>query len=319
MVLWWPRCRGWKESQGRRGRKYLVFLAVRRLLYGIDANQVRRPTRGGDIESPVAERRGGYSPHEAVANDTTGATGPLPVALGPGSYQILGGTVSEFLQACSHQKRLALKANVCQGERCPTQAKQTRACAANPGSCRAREAPSRHSRPGSSLDGRRTLKDRRSPWPRGITMLLHQGFYSFALRRNQRARALYLKASTMASTTEAGGSAPGPWYASYPAPKSEAAGVSREDVLHMLRDEGDSAGRDFILVDLRRNDHEVCNPSVCLFFCLPTTADEFNAFPPGRDDSRIHQLACPKFVAYHSHPVRGLQGCRSTPDRLVLW
>ena len=86
---------------------------------------------------------------------------------------------------------------------------------------------------------------------------MNQWFYSFTLCQNQRARTLCYKASTMASTTEAGGSATGPWYANYPAPKSEAAGVSRKDVLHMLCNKENSASRDYILIDLRRNDHEV--------------------------------------------------------------
>ena len=47
-----------------------------------------------------------------------------------------------------------------------------------------------------------------------------------------------------------------PWYAAYPAPKSEAATVSREEVLAMLK-VSPLGSRDFVLVDLRRNDFEV--------------------------------------------------------------
>ena len=48
-----------------------------------------------------------------------------------------------------------------------------------------------------------------------------------------------------------------PWHAAYPTPKTQAEAISREDVLDMLRDPKNVAGKDFILVDLRRNDHEV--------------------------------------------------------------
>lgn len=46
------------------------------------------------------------------------------------------------------------------------------------------------------------------------------------------------------------------WYEAYPAPKSEAVGISQSELLAMLED-GKEAGKDFVLVDLRRNDHAV--------------------------------------------------------------
>ncbi|KAG9565346.1 hypothetical protein KCU77_g4648, partial [Aureobasidium melanogenum] len=45
-----------------------------------------------------------------------------------------------------------------------------------------------------------------------------------------------------------------PWHEAYPAPKSEAAGISQSELLTMLED-GEESGKDFVLVDLRRNDH----------------------------------------------------------------
>ncbi|KAJ4302441.1 hypothetical protein N0V88_002585 [Collariella sp. IMI 366227] len=49
--------------------------------------------------------------------------------------------------------------------------------------------------------------------------------------------------------------APAPWHAAFPAPKSEVITVTREKVLGML--ETTPLGqRDFVLVDLRRNDFE---------------------------------------------------------------
>ncbi|KAK4151152.1 Rhodanese-like domain-containing protein [Chaetomidium leptoderma] len=49
--------------------------------------------------------------------------------------------------------------------------------------------------------------------------------------------------------------APAPWYAAYPAPKSEVVTISREEVLEMLK-AAPVDKRDFVLVDLRRNDFE---------------------------------------------------------------
>ncbi|OAA68219.1 Rhodanese-like protein [Niveomyces insectorum RCEF 264] len=60
----------------------------------------------------------------------------------------------------------------------------------------------------------------------------------------------------MAANTDTTGAAPPPWHAAYPAPKLLAAAISREAVLGMLNGSKDTAGRDFVLVDLRRNDHE---------------------------------------------------------------
>ena len=68
-----------------------------------------------------------------------------------------------------------------------------------------------------------------------------------------------------AQSTEPTTTAPAPalpWHAAYPAPrKAEQQGTTREEVLAMLKTQlGDQKGggvRDFVLVDLRRVDHEV--------------------------------------------------------------
>ncbi|KAJ5827191.1 hypothetical protein N7447_003954 [Penicillium robsamsonii] len=46
-----------------------------------------------------------------------------------------------------------------------------------------------------------------------------------------------------------------PWHAAYPAPRSAAPSISREELLQWIKD-GKQAGKDFILVDLRRTDYE---------------------------------------------------------------
>ena len=47
-----------------------------------------------------------------------------------------------------------------------------------------------------------------------------------------------------------------PWYAAYPAPKSVPDSLSASDFFQWLQ-QGKRAGKDFILVDLRRTDCEV--------------------------------------------------------------
>ncbi|CRL19553.1 Rhodanese-like [Penicillium camemberti] len=46
-----------------------------------------------------------------------------------------------------------------------------------------------------------------------------------------------------------------PWHAAYPAPRGAASSISREELLQWIR-EGKQAGKDFLLVDLRRTDYE---------------------------------------------------------------
>ncbi|KAH8647330.1 arsenate reductase [Xylariales sp. PMI_506] len=47
-----------------------------------------------------------------------------------------------------------------------------------------------------------------------------------------------------------------PWYAAYPAPSStEVESISRDEVLRMM-ESGRTPGKDFVLIDLRRTDHE---------------------------------------------------------------
>lgn len=48
------------------------------------------------------------------------------------------------------------------------------------------------------------------------------------------------------------------WHSAYPAPRNTEPGkMMREELLGLLKTDGKFAGRDFVLVDLRRNDHEV--------------------------------------------------------------
>ncbi|KAH6990094.1 Rhodanese-like domain-containing protein [Ilyonectria destructans] len=87
----------------------------------------------------------------------------------------------------------------------------------------------------------------------------------------------------MASTHESGN--PLPWYAAFPAPReSQPSGVTREELLKMLKGCDNFANRDFILVDLRRNDHEggtirgsINLPAQSLYPTVPTIYHMFKA------------------------------------------
>ena len=48
-----------------------------------------------------------------------------------------------------------------------------------------------------------------------------------------------------------------PWHAAFPAPKAEPDAITKEQMLTWLQ-EGKVPGKDFVLVDLRRNDYEAC-------------------------------------------------------------
>ena len=51
-----------------------------------------------------------------------------------------------------------------------------------------------------------------------------------------------------------------PWHAAYPNPKKQnPTPITRQEVLSMLHS-AEKPGRDFVLVDLRRSDHEVPTP-----------------------------------------------------------
>lgn len=50
---------------------------------------------------------------------------------------------------------------------------------------------------------------------------------------------------------------PPPWHAAYPAPRNTAVTIRREVVLDMIKQSAETSSRNYILIDLRRNDHEV--------------------------------------------------------------
>ncbi|KAJ5102292.1 hypothetical protein NUU61_004514 [Penicillium alfredii] len=67
-----------------------------------------------------------------------------------------------------------------------------------------------------------------------------------------------------------------PWHAKYPAPRTVAASISRQELLQWFQ-EGKEAGKDFVLVDLRRTDFDggtirgsLNLPAQSLYPTLPT-------------------------------------------------
>lgn len=69
------------------------------------------------------------------------------------------------------------------------------------------------------------------------------------------AREFHKRFQTMATASVTG--SPPPWHAAYPAPRNTPATIRREDVLEMIKQSADTSSKDYILIDLRRNDHEV--------------------------------------------------------------
>ena len=61
----------------------------------------------------------------------------------------------------------------------------------------------------------------------------------------------------MMADTQKTAPAADPWHAKYPAPRSTPGSILRDDVLAMLKNPDLVAGKDYVLVDVRRNDFEV--------------------------------------------------------------
>ncbi|KAF9774791.1 hypothetical protein IL306_007175 [Fusarium sp. DS 682] len=47
-----------------------------------------------------------------------------------------------------------------------------------------------------------------------------------------------------------------PWHAVYPAPEHQPGGLTRDEVLKLMKEVSSVTEQDFVLIDLRRNDHE---------------------------------------------------------------
>lgn len=68
-----------------------------------------------------------------------------------------------------------------------------------------------------------------------------------------------------------------PWHAAYPGPNADVVFISREEVLALINDPQAVAGKDYVLVDLRRNDYQggtiqgsINLPAQSMYPILPT-------------------------------------------------
>ncbi|KAH8888950.1 Rhodanese-like protein [Thozetella sp. PMI_491] len=87
----------------------------------------------------------------------------------------------------------------------------------------------------------------------------------------------------MASAVSGSGDA-APWHAAYPSPSVSAAEIVRESVLDLLRDTTGNAVKDFVLIDVRRDDHKggtirgsINLPAQSLWPSIPTIYQIFKA------------------------------------------
>jgi hypothetical protein len=84
-----------------------------------------------------------------------------------------------------------------------------------------------------------------------------------------------------------------PWHAAFPAPRNTARSISREEMLQWMR-EGKQAGKDYVLVDLRRNDHEVSAGRLYHWSCDCTCTDRNS----GRNDQGFAEPARSELVLF---------------------
>lgn len=103
-----------------------------------------------------------------------------------------------------------------------------------------------------------------------------------------------------------------PWHSAYPTPKkSNPQAISREELRKWL-DEGLIPGKDFVLVDLRRADHEVCNRNhINAFKLLITTT--------GRHDPGLDQSPSAEPVSEHPHTLHALYSRWGQESDFLLW
>ena len=79
----------------------------------------------------------------------------------------------------------------------------------------------------------------------------------------------------------------------------------------MIKQSAKTSSRDYILVDLRRNDYEVT-----LITNLQFPHHRTNEL--GWHHSRFDQSSCAESVPYHGHPIHGLQRRRPAQNNMVL-
>lgn len=112
------------------------------------------------------------------------------------------------------------------------------------------------------------------------------------------ARKFYRRFQPMATANVTG--PPPPWHAPYPAPRNTPATIRREDVLDMIKQSAETSSRDYILIDLRRNDHEVHKIDRHLTLLWKELSKA------GRHHPQFDQPSCAELVPYHTNFVHAL-------------
>jgi hypothetical protein len=92
-----------------------------------------------------------------------------------------------------------------------------------------------------------------------------------------------------------------PWHAAYPAPRTTPATICREDVLDMIKQAAQTSSRDYILIDLRRSDLEVCNSGRYFMFLFKELSNVGRYYP------RFDQPPRAELVPYYTDLIHALQ------------
>jgi hypothetical protein len=112
------------------------------------------------------------------------------------------------------------------------------------------------------------------------------------------ARKFYKRFPTMATASVTG--PPPPWHAAYPVPRHTPATIRREDVLELIKHSAETSSRDYILIDLRRNDHEVPKTDRRLTLLWKELSEA------GRHHPRFDQPSCTESALYHTKLAHAL-------------
>jgi hypothetical protein len=102
------------------------------------------------------------------------------------------------------------------------------------------------------------------------------------------------------------------WHAAYPAPRISPATIRREDVLDMIKRSAETSSRDYVLIDLRRNDFEVCNMNQCPMLLFEELSNVGWYYP------QFNQSPRAELAPYYTNLVHTLQRRRPLQNHLVL-
>jgi len=134
----------------------------------------------------------------------------------------------------------------------------------------------------AGLRGKRRVDPFAAAAMRGVNLSLSTLFRQrVSPQRLARQASLYPASYVAAMATTHGSSTTSspPWYAAYPPPRHLQPGcVTREELLSMLKDGENVTANDFVLVDLRRADHEVS--CLVVFGAWQHQASRFTAIVP---------------------------------------